>query len=90
MRHHIVASTWYIGVLWLSACCKVYHSLVSPPNGIIRVCHKCEDGIEIPVPRITIWQYEACRVITKGDPEGRIFLSHPQTKSEYDQEIPKS
>ena len=61
-----------MSVLRLSACCKVYQFLVSLPNRIIRVCHKCEDGIEIPVPRITVWHYEARRVITKGDPEGRI------------------
>ena len=27
------------------------------------------------VPRITDWHHEACRVMTNGDREGRIFLS---------------
>ena len=28
-------------------------------------------------PRITFWRHEAGRVMTHGDPQGRIFLSHP-------------
>ena len=35
--------------------------------------------IENSVPRITDWHHEACRVMTNGDPERRIFLSHPHT-----------
>ena len=31
-------------------------------------------GYKKPVPRITVWHHEACRVMTNGDPEGRIFL----------------
>ena len=42
---------------------------------IIRIYHECEDRIEKSVSRITIWHNEACRVMTKGDPEGQIFLS---------------
>ena len=37
--------------------------------------------IEKSVPRITVWHHEACRVMTNGDREGRIFLSHPQTNN---------
>ena len=41
--------------------------------GIIRIHHECEDGIVESVPRITDWHHEACRVMTNGDIEGRIF-----------------
>ena len=47
----------------------------------IRIHHECEGGIEKCVPRITNWHHEACRVITIGDREGRIFLSHPHTNN---------
>ena len=39
----------------------------------IRIYHECEGGIEKSVPRITDWHHKACRVMTNGDPEGRIF-----------------
>ena len=29
--------------------------------------------VEKSVPRNAVWHHEACRVMTKGDPEGRIF-----------------
>ena len=35
--------------------------------------HECEGRIEKSVPRITDWHHVACRVMTKGDHEGRIF-----------------
>ena len=46
-------------------------------NGTIRVHHESEGGIENSVPRITNWHQEACQVVTNGDREGRIYLSHP-------------
>ena len=46
-----------------------------------RICHECEGGIEKSVPRITVWHHEACRVMTNGDLEGRIFLSYPHTNN---------
>ena len=49
----------------------------------IRIHHECEGGIEQSVPRITDWQYEACRVMTKGDCQGRIFLSHPHMNNGF-------
>ena len=45
----------------------------------IRIYHECEGRIEKSVPRITVWNHEACRVMTNGDPEGLIFLSYPHT-----------
>ena len=42
----------------------------------IRIHHKFESGIEKSVPRITVWHHEACRVMTNGDPQGQIFMSH--------------
>ena len=46
----------------------------------IRIYHECEGRIEKSIPRITLWHHEACRVMTKGDPEGWIFLSYSHTK----------
>ena len=46
-------------------------------HGNIRIHHECEGGTEKSVWRITDWHHKACRVVTKGDHEGGIFLSHP-------------
>ena len=48
---------------------------------IIRIYH--EGKVEKLVPRIAVWHHEACRVMTNGDPEGRIFLSYPQTNNGF-------
>ena len=40
---------------------------------IIRIYHECEAGKEKSVPRITFWHHRACRVMTNGDPNRRIF-----------------
>ena len=42
-----------------------------------------EDGIEKSVTMITVWHDEACRLITNGDSEGRIFLSCPHTNNGF-------
>ena len=42
---------------------------------ITRIYHGCEGRIEKSVPRITVWHYEACRVMTNCDPEGQISLT---------------
>ena len=47
----------------------------------VRIYHECEGGIEKSVLRFTVCHYEACRVMTNGDGEGRIFLYHPNTKN---------
>ena len=49
----------------------------------IRIHHECEGWIEKSVPRITNWHHKACRVMTNGDPEGQIFLSHPHTNNGF-------
>ena len=46
-------------------------------HGNIRIHHECAGGIKKSVSRITDWHHKACRVMTKGDHEGGIFLSHP-------------
>ena len=51
---------------------EVFRGKVSK-GGIIRIHHECEGVIENSVPRITDWHHEACRVMTNGDREGRIF-----------------
>ena len=40
-----------------------------------------EGWIEKSVTRITVLHHEACRVMTNGDSEGRIFLSCPHTNN---------
>ena len=45
----------------------------------ISIHHECEGGIEKSVSRIADWHHEACRVMTIGDLEGQIFLSHIPT-----------
>ena len=47
---------------------------------IIRIYHKCEGKIEKSVLRIGVLHHEACWAMTNGDPQGRIFLSYPNTK----------
>ena len=49
----------------------------------IRIFHEREGRIEKPVPRIAVWHLEACRVMTNGDPEGRIFLSYPHMNNGF-------
>ena len=45
------------------------------------VYHECEGRIVKSVQRIAVWPHEACRVMTNGDPEGRIFLSYLHTNN---------
>ena len=46
-------------------------------NRIIQLHHECEGGIEKYVLKITDWYHDVCRVMTHGDCDGQIFLSHP-------------
>ena len=50
---------------------------------IISIHHECQGGIEKSVPRITDWHHEAYRVMTIGDRERRIFLSHAHTNNGF-------
>ena len=52
-------------------------------QGIIRIYHECEGRIQKSALRIAIWHHEACRVMTNGDPEARIFLSYPHRKKGF-------
>ena len=45
----------------------------------IRLHHECEGGIEKSIHKINNWHHEACWVITRVDPKGRIFPSHPSS-----------
>ena len=58
---------------------NVYHSSVDN----IRIYQECEVRIEKAVLKTTVWHHEACRVITNGDHEGRIFLSFPHTNNGF-------
>ena len=50
---------------------------------IIRIHHECEGRIEKSVPMINAWHHEACWVMTNGDLQGRIFISHPHTNNGF-------
>ena len=45
--------------------------------------HECEGRIVKSLPRIAVWHKEASRVMTNGDPEGRIFLSYHNTNNGF-------
>ena len=49
---------------------------------IIRIYHKCEDGIEKSIPRITDWHHEIYQMMANSDPnsdhEGQIFFIFTQ------------
>ena len=49
----------------------------------IRIYHECEDRTEKAILRIAVWHHEACRVMINCDPEGRIFLSYPNTNNGF-------
>ena len=67
IMHRLSLMSWHL----FAAVCKN-----------IRIYHECEGRVETFVPRIAIWHHEACRMMTNGDPEGRIFLSHTHMKNE--------
>ena len=50
-------------------------------HNIIRIHHGCECGIEISILSISVSHHNACQVITNGNHEGWIFLSHPHTNN---------
>ena len=49
----------------------------------IRIHPVFEGGIDKTILRIPDWHHEACQVITSGDTEGRIFLSHPHKNNGF-------
>ena len=53
------------------------------PCEIIRIYHECEGRMEKSVPRIAVWHYEACRVMTNCELEGQIVLSYPHTNNGF-------
>ena len=40
-------------------------------------------GLQKSITRITNWHHKACRVMTNGDPQGWIFLSHPHMNNGF-------
>ena len=49
----------------------------------IKIHHECEGGIRKSVLKITFLHHKACQVMTNGDQEGQIFLSHPHTTNGF-------
>ena len=66
-----------VRVKWCNLPCCAALFICLDKARTIRIHHECEGGIEKSVPRITDWHHEACGVMTNGDCEGQIFLSHP-------------
>ena len=46
----------------------------------ISIHHGCEGVIEKSVLRITDWPHKACRVMTNGDPDGKMDLGDILTR----------
>ena len=46
----------------------------------IKIYHECEDWIE---KSDTIWQHDACRVMTNVDRERQIFLPHSHANNGF-------
>ena len=63
-----------ISTIYVSMLSWVLISKFRVKSVVLRIYHECEDGIEKSVPRITVWHYLACRVMTNSDHEGRIYL----------------
>ena len=57
---------------------------------IVRIHHKCEGRIEKSVLRITVWHYEACQVMTNGDPEGRIIRIYHECEGRIEKSVPRN
>ena len=68
----------YLKKLWHTYVTSLYLQIY---ENIIRIFR--EGRIEKSVPRIAVWHHEACRVMTNGDLEGRIFQSYPQRLMDY-------
>ena len=68
-----------------AAICIVFSSSASIVIYLktIRICHECWGRMEKSVSRIAVWHHEACRVITNGDLERRIFLSYAHTNNGF-------
>ena len=49
----------------------------------IRIYQECKGAIEKSVPRNAVWVEETCLVMTNGDSEGQIFLSHTQRNNGF-------
>ena len=47
---------------------------------VITIYHECEGRIENSLPRVDVWYYEACQVMTNGDQEGRVFPCYCASK----------
>ena len=62
---------------------KLCHLSSSCNNSTILLLYKNLSGIEKSIPRIPVWHHKACRVMTKGDPEGQIFLSYPHRNNGF-------
>ena len=73
----------YVMCTFFSTPIFEYSIVVKHPTDHIRIHHECRGGIAKSVPRITKWHHEARRVMTNGDREGRIFLSHPHTNKGF-------
>ena len=52
-------------------------------GSVYEVSYPCEGGIEKSFRRITVCHHKACRVMTNGDPEGRIVQSHPPMNNRF-------
>ena len=54
-------------------CCTAVTKIVTQDSIGLQIYHESEGEIEKSIPGITDWHHEACRAMTNGDPQGRIF-----------------
>ena len=62
------------------------HGVISLPDATSynkRIYHECYGRREKIIMRIAVCHHEACRVMTNGDSEGRIFPSYPHTNNGF-------
>ena len=78
LAHLCVVFPWVFVTFTFSVSGRMWYLLVSIPDLclLLYVYPKCKDGIQTSILRFIAWHHEAYRVMTNGDREGQIFLSH--------------
>ena len=69
-----------LGCMYDEVLCMKQSCILLAGTGVtnVRIFHDRKS-----IPRIAVWQFEACRVMTNCDPEGRIFLSFPHANNGF-------
>ena len=68
---------------------RLWHDCVNAKCLLIRIFHECEGRIKKSDPRIAVWHHEACRVMTNGDPMGRIIKIYHECEGRIEKSVPR-